>query len=751
LRLPGKTRILKLIRRGGLRTATVEGNRMAPTTAGYDAPEDSIERDYLGRRRVATTIYDLLVNTPQDWSIRVGLFGAWGEGKTSVCKFVEQRANAGGHIVLWFNPWHVNNIGDLWALFARLLIEKLESSGINVEGTGLAKFTDRFRKYEAAVRRISEVNTWTKATLGASIDLMGIFKYDRTLIDRIRGSFPDKRVIVIMDDLDRAQPALMPTLLMSLRELLDLPQFSFLLPFDQSVVSSALAEEHPAWVSGERFLEKITDFRCKLPVPTQEQMRRLFLAELALYCSFVPQNVIPSILDLLPTNPRRLKALVRSIAILKSEIDRHRYSEIDWTLLIIVSMIRVESEIFLDAYLDDMFGGGAAGPNRWLKFGTKSEEKQHGKRVEEIIQDIKTLDSKTGERIQTLCHALRERSKTEASIKLKYHCELLTRAQAVTWSEFDKMLTNCQRFEDIDAWIEIHAKKRDLRADEMLEGLLDAIMMFYDGRLELASQTLTLENYAVQMKLAGHALGLLRSLIHGHIAASPAGARESVINDGTRLKKFIDLAIKWASFVGSETDRSARTSEFSALIEWAEKIETNTIVPLADYLENEPRHLSHEAERERLMSSLSISLKIRLVPLVISKLKEPVGLEEFFDRSRYDAVRNIMFDIDGQIWADSIVSRLSGILETASDNFIVQENAIIWLRLARSVTRRQLINSTIMSAFVKSPQTIPRLWKAATVYQLQFRPCQEIMEFRDIFIAEGAAEAELKIPDWLQA
>jgi hypothetical protein len=53
-------------------------------------------------------------------------------------------------------------------------------------------------------------------------------------------------VIVFIDDLDRATPELLPKLLLSLREILDLPGFTFVLAFDNEIVADGLKTANKA-------------------------------------------------------------------------------------------------------------------------------------------------------------------------------------------------------------------------------------------------------------------------------------------------------------------------------------------------------------------------------------------------------------------------------------------------------------------------------------------------------------------------
>src|SRR5260370_727319 len=168
-------------------------------------------------------------------------------------------------------------------------------------------------------------------------------QYDGDQIRAIKKKVKQKRLVVLIDDLDRCAPELLPQLLLSLRELLDLPGFTFLLAFDDEIVASALTENNPAWSDGSDFLEKTLDFRFHLPPISEKQKERLVHRALAKYCPFVPEESVKGIQDLLPANPRKLKTLIRSLAALKPQIVRHGPGEFRWTEMLLAQMLRLES------------------------------------------------------------------------------------------------------------------------------------------------------------------------------------------------------------------------------------------------------------------------------------------------------------------------------------------------------------------------------------------------------------------------
>ncbi|MGA8597251.1 MAG: P-loop NTPase fold protein, partial [Bryobacteraceae bacterium] len=323
---------------------------------GYDAPPIGQAQDDLDRWRFASELMNVISGTPDGWSIRIGVFGKWGEGKTTVLRFVERFASKDGHLVVWFNPWASNSSNELWTEFALQLFNSMETAGIKMEGGRKLKlklFGQKAQKFLQPAERLSEANIFAKAAVGATFSfLRQLLNVNGTHIKQVRQKLGDKRVVVLIDDLDRTDPKLIPQFLLSLREFLDLPGFAFVLGFDEEIVRSALTGYHPGWRESSDFLEKILDFRLPLPPVTDQHRIRLFRREMLSACPFVDPKVFPEVEDLLPKNPRRLKALVRNLAALKAEVQRHDSDELNWIEIIIAQLIKLESSSFLEKFLE---------------------------------------------------------------------------------------------------------------------------------------------------------------------------------------------------------------------------------------------------------------------------------------------------------------------------------------------------------------------------------------------------------------
>src|ERR1035441_8003958 len=78
--------------------------KMNLQTKSFESPVSLMSEDLLGRWRLAKDVYAVVSETPKDWSCRIGIYGKWGEGKTSLLRFVETQAQADGLISFWINP-----------------------------------------------------------------------------------------------------------------------------------------------------------------------------------------------------------------------------------------------------------------------------------------------------------------------------------------------------------------------------------------------------------------------------------------------------------------------------------------------------------------------------------------------------------------------------------------------------------------------------------------------------------------------
>jgi predicted KAP-like P-loop ATPase len=301
--------------------------------------------DILGRWGIAKTIYDLIANTQTDSALRIGVYGSWGEGKTSVLRFVETLCTKANIPVCWFSVWPAQTQRDLWGgLYEAIqpLSEKPDKWG---------KLKSLAKKAADKTEGITELNSYTKAAR-AFAKLASIGADDaRRVISALDTS---GRVVILVDDVDRVDSALVPKLLMGLHDLFDeLGRCAVVIALDPAVVSGGLSQVNPGWSSAPAFLEKIVQYPFHLPRPTQEQMQRLVVEAVKEARLTLPEQAVLDVLDLLPPNPRKVKQFIRSLQRLQGTLSRMGDDEWNPTLLLLVELLRAVSAEVAEELLQD--------------------------------------------------------------------------------------------------------------------------------------------------------------------------------------------------------------------------------------------------------------------------------------------------------------------------------------------------------------------------------------------------------------
>lgn len=107
----------------------------AKTSKGYDYAQQEQRADDLDRWQFASEIVGVVTQTPPDWSVRIGVFAKWGEGKTTVLQFLETMLKEKGNVVFTFSPWSVRSWDQLWDDFGLLLYDVLTGAGARLDGS----------------------------------------------------------------------------------------------------------------------------------------------------------------------------------------------------------------------------------------------------------------------------------------------------------------------------------------------------------------------------------------------------------------------------------------------------------------------------------------------------------------------------------------------------------------------------------------------------------------------------------------
>lgn len=678
--------------------------------SGYDAPIGDVSEDLLGRAEFANSIARLAAEAPSGWGVRIGVYGRWGEGKTSVLRLVERHLRSQGHLVAAFNPWGCTTSPEMVGVLADSLIAAASAEDRNVDG-GTTRLAKRGAKVLARAGELVSgavagdtgkqlaklVSPWLERWAGnRKSDIVKV-------LESLRAG---ERLIVLVDDVDRVDPKLLPQLFFALHEVFALPDVTFILALDPEVVGAALLEYHSGFKSGTEFLEKIVQFPRWLPVPTAEAIFKLAQRDRATFVPFIRSEVFTQKASLLPTNPRELRSLIRGLWCLGTEVERHDPDELDQHLLFMLESIRQMSPPFLTAFLgrDDLLSQVAF-----------AKEEQSAKFESKVRQLAEGMTSQQTERIVLLAQSLCKSQVYWGPERVRYHAYIGDRPHAVTWKEYRSLL-ECVTSEARSNWVLKHAQRRSTSIGEVMAECLRSCVQDYRRSLEQAAGVRAATALQTWLVGAGRALDLLEWIWfqseHAIATRSPS-AFSSVIRTFS----------EWAHFTLNEEDRAQRVKEE----ELARRMAREADKPI-DYLNAlAPWDIRNEEEMRNPKSLTSVVLKEiedRAAEEVIGAFERPSGVAGslFGDRlaEQYLLLRQV------PMWTDSRIQRLRHLVEQANET--IADNCRVLLEgIVDSAPQRLSTDPTALRA---NHELLRLLWSGTSGMPVQARFFKAVAKLR---------------------
>lgn len=295
-----------------------------------DRPSSDPAQDLFGHAPFAKTLAKAIRAYRGSDGIVLALYGPWGSGKSTVLAYVQHELESGLEearpVVVPFNPWWFSGQEHLAKAFLGQLQAVLPAKYKGFENIGnlLAEFSSAVggaadlagnsfgipflgKVVEAGTKRLSKKPKDVPALKKALSDLLLQQK---------------KRVLVVIDDIDRLAPDEVRQLFTVIKALADFPYVTYLLAFDREVAATAISEQ--TGLPGERYLEKIIQVPFELPRPDRTALRQALFKRLDAVMAPTPEgrfdsmhwnNIFHSGLDPLITVPRDVVRLTNVLSV----------------------------------------------------------------------------------------------------------------------------------------------------------------------------------------------------------------------------------------------------------------------------------------------------------------------------------------------------------------------------------------------------------------------------------------------------
>lgn len=265
-----------------------------------DKPIEEFSQDRLGRADFARSLARSLAKYDRPESLTIGLYGAWGIGKTSVINLAQKAIpdySDPPPIIIPFNPWYFSDREHLIRQFLEVL-----STEIGLKG--------KDKTYKRAARIVSNISKGFEP-LAALLPLpwlaplvklgsrMGIAKLSELAekagsLESVKAEISKalaegrRRVVIVIDDIDRLSAAEMATMFQAVKALADFEYTTYLMAFDETVVTDALNRVQDG--HGAEYLEKIVSVVRHIPPIPQARIRAVTIEALNEFAAAHPSE-----------------------------------------------------------------------------------------------------------------------------------------------------------------------------------------------------------------------------------------------------------------------------------------------------------------------------------------------------------------------------------------------------------------------------------------------------------------------------
>jgi predicted KAP-like P-loop ATPase len=220
-----------------------------------DEPVKTKDDDQLDRYPIAQRIVKTIVARNDPSSLVIGLYGEWGEGKSTVLNFVDSIFSSeykDSVCCIRFNPWYFRNEDQLLTNFFELLAGELEG-GIITNKERVGTF---FKDYLGAIIPTNalklglEVPNTVKLSgldVGRTFEGWGEKLSEVTLDERkenLESFLEDKKqkIVIMIDDIDRLDKDEIQTVLKLVKLLANFKHTTYILAFDVEMVATAVGK-----------------------------------------------------------------------------------------------------------------------------------------------------------------------------------------------------------------------------------------------------------------------------------------------------------------------------------------------------------------------------------------------------------------------------------------------------------------------------------------------------------------------------
>lgn len=224
-----------------------------------ESPIRGTSEDRLGRSGYVDSLLEIIRQWNGEGSQVIGIYGEWGEGKTSAINLaIEKAAKAKEYFrFVRFDPWHHIDRKNISSELFRCV-----SGGIPIWNNVSLSFLLLSYACNLSVKYLSNIHGFSEALFifvaEVFAHLTGLDHVKNSLVKRLRSH--KYRIVVIIDDVDRLNREEAVELIRCIKTNGDLPNLTYLILTEEGRLAKMVQDETAETESGRKYLEKIVQY-----------------------------------------------------------------------------------------------------------------------------------------------------------------------------------------------------------------------------------------------------------------------------------------------------------------------------------------------------------------------------------------------------------------------------------------------------------------------------------------------------------
>lgn len=224
--------------------------------------ENDVDYDFLHRDIIIEHIYNSILNVKADNSFVIGINGAWGSGKTTTVNIVKEKIknniNNKELILNDFNPWIYDNPQNMMVGLLKSILNEADITSNPLEHEKIFK---------------SLINVIFKKA-GFDDTFVNNFFYNLDTVEKIKDELDDflefnqKRVVLFVDNLERAEADNIIFLFKLIGQVFDLKRITYVIIYDEDRLKDIFSDKLKI---DYHYIEKIIQQNISIP-PIQQEL-----------------------------------------------------------------------------------------------------------------------------------------------------------------------------------------------------------------------------------------------------------------------------------------------------------------------------------------------------------------------------------------------------------------------------------------------------------------------------------------------